>query len=62
MKRDKIIYWTTTILFAGFMLFSAIPNIMLDQASVDFIHVRWVTPSILFGLLALVKLPGVLPC
>lgn len=26
MKSTKIIYWTTTILFAGFMIFTAIPN------------------------------------
>lgn len=38
MKKDKIIYWVTTVLFAGFMLLSAIPNIMIDQNSLDFIH------------------------
>ncbi|MBN8576727.1 MAG: DoxX family protein [Cytophagales bacterium] len=38
MKKDNIIYWVTTVLFAGFMLFSAIPNIMLDQNSIEFIH------------------------
>jgi hypothetical protein len=26
-KSTKLIYWITTALFAGFMIFSAIPNI-----------------------------------
>ncbi|MBX2914590.1 MAG: DoxX family protein [Cyclobacteriaceae bacterium] len=38
MKKDKIIYWVSTVLFAGFMLLSAIPNIIVDQNSLDFIH------------------------
>jgi hypothetical protein len=37
MKSTKIIYWTTTILFAGFMIFSAIPNIAQSQEAVTFI-------------------------
>lgn len=31
MKKTKIIYWVVTILFVGFMLTSAIPNIMIDE-------------------------------
>lgn len=37
MKTTKIIYWTSTILFAGFMAFSAIPDIMMSADAVDFI-------------------------
>ena len=37
MKSTKIIYWTTTILVAGFMLFSAIPDIMMVEEAVTFI-------------------------
>ncbi len=37
MKSTKIIYWTTTILFAGFMIFSAIPNIAQSEEAVTFI-------------------------
>jgi len=33
MKSTNIIYWTTTILFAAFMIFSAIPNIMVTEDS-----------------------------
>lgn len=58
MKRDKIIYWTTTILFAGFMLFSAIPNIMLDQASVDFIHVQMGYPEYFIRFIGVCKAAG----
>ena len=37
MKSAKIIYWVTTILFAGFMIFSAIPNALQTQESIQFI-------------------------
>lgn len=36
MKRIKLVYWITTILFAGFMLFTAIPDIMLSKDAVTF--------------------------
>lgn len=35
MKTINTIYWISTILFAGFMLFSAIPNIMVTQETKD---------------------------
>ena len=37
MKKTNTIYWILTGLFAGFMLFSAIPNIMVNEESVKFI-------------------------
>lgn len=37
MNRTKIIYWTCTILFAGFMLFSAIPDILVVDAAKEFL-------------------------
>lgn len=37
MKKTKIIYWTTTILFAGFMLFSAMPDLLMLPDAVAFI-------------------------
>lgn len=33
MKSIKIIYWTSTGLFAAFMLFSAIPDIMMVEGA-----------------------------
>lgn len=32
------IYWTCTILFAGFMTFSAIPDFLMDPNAVEFIR------------------------
>jgi hypothetical protein len=37
MKKIKIIYWTTTLLFALFMTFTAIPDILLADDAVAFI-------------------------
>ncbi|RZL11985.1 MAG: DoxX family protein [Pedobacter sp.] len=37
MKSTKIIYWTTTILFAAFMAFTAIPDILMSEEAVKFI-------------------------
>src|SRR5688572_12245578 len=37
MKKTKIIYWTCTILFAGFMTFTAIPDILKAEEAVKFI-------------------------
>lgn len=37
MKSTKIIYWICTVLFAGFMIFSAIPNITQSPEAVKFI-------------------------
>lgn len=37
MKKSKIIYWVATILFGGFMIFSAIPNIAMQAEAVKFI-------------------------
>ncbi|MCW3103455.1 MAG: DoxX-like family protein [Bacteroidetes bacterium] len=36
MKKTKIIYWILTGLFAAFMLFSAIPDIICSKEAVDF--------------------------
>jgi len=37
MKTTKIIYWASTILFAGFMAFTAIPDILMSEDAVAFI-------------------------
>ena len=38
MKRIKIIYWTVTILFAAFMIFTAIPDILMAPDAVTFMN------------------------
>lgn len=37
MNKQVIIYWVTTILFAGFMMFSAVPDILLTEQAKQFI-------------------------
>jgi hypothetical protein len=37
MKNAKNIYWTSTILFAGFMAFTAVPDIILMEDAKQFI-------------------------
>jgi DoxX-like protein len=36
MKKIKIIYWIITGLFAAFMLFTAIPDIIMDPEAIKF--------------------------
>lgn len=36
MKKIKIAYWIVTVLFAGFMIFTAIPDIMIIPEAVKF--------------------------
>lgn len=38
MKTNKIIYWTTTVIFAVFMAFTAVPDVMLVPDAVTFMH------------------------
>lgn len=37
-KTNNILYWVFTLLFAGLMIFSAVPNIMSNQQSIDVFH------------------------
>ena len=57
MKTTKIIYWTTTALFAGFMTFSAIPNILLaDEAKTFITHLGY--PVYFIPFIGVAKLLG----
>jgi hypothetical protein len=38
MKKTKIIYWTVTILFAAFMTFTAVPDVLMSPDAVKFIN------------------------
>ena len=38
MKKTKIFYWIFTIIFSGLMIFSAVPSIATNQASIQLIH------------------------
>ena len=37
MKQIKLFYWITTVLFGGFMLFSAVPDILMVPEAKAFI-------------------------
>jgi hypothetical protein len=57
MKSTKIIYWTTTVLFAGFMIFSAIPDIFMDSEAKKFMaHLGY--PEYIMPFIGMAKLLG----
>lgn len=58
MKKTKILYWVFTILFAAFMLFSAFPNITVNQQSID-IFTQLGYPTYLIPFIGWLKLMGV---
>lgn len=60
MKKTNIVYWVTTILFGGFMLSTAIPNIIIDQSSIDLISTQLHYPQYIIPFLGIAKLLGAL--
>jgi len=58
MKTTNIIYWTTTILFGGFMLFTAIPNVLVDENSVNLISTMLGYPEYMIPFLGVAKTLG----
>lgn len=58
MKKVKIWYWIITIIFAGFMIFTAIPNIISDKGSIDLINGVLGFPKYLIPFLGIAKLIG----
>lgn len=58
MKRTKIIYWVVTGLFAVFMIFSSIENIMMTDGSVDLIATQLQFPRYLIPFLGWAKIVG----
>lgn len=60
MKKTNIIYWTSTILFGGFMLFSAIPDIMVVPEAVDFVTTKLGYPKYIIAFLGVAKTLGVI--
>jgi hypothetical protein len=57
MKRIKITYWVSTVLFAGFMLFTAIPNI-LGNADSAALFTSLSMPLYMQGFIGVAKLLG----
>ena len=60
MKKTNIYYWIFTGLFAAFMLFTAIPNIMLDKASVEMIGKQMGFPNYFIRFIGIAKVLGII--
>ncbi|OSZ78404.1 DoxX-like family protein [Chitinophagaceae bacterium IBVUCB1] len=56
MKKLNIAYWIVTILFAGFMIFSSIGNVMSDAQSVEMIHTQMGFPKYIIPFLGVAKI------
>lgn len=58
MKRIKIFYWVFTLLFVAMMLFSAIPNAMVDDQSVEIFHKQLGYPVYFIPFIGWAKIIG----
>jgi uncharacterized membrane protein YphA (DoxX/SURF4 family) len=58
MKKTNTLYWVSTALFAGFMLFSAIPDILVVQPAVEMVSNQLGYPKYLIPFLGVAKLLG----
>lgn len=58
LKRNRIIFWTSTGLFGAFMLSSAIPNILQTQEWVDIFNLLGY-PQYMLPFIGVAKLLGV---
>ena len=60
MKKTNIIYWVVTGLFAAFMVFSSIGNVIADEQSVAFINGHLGYPKYIIPFLGVAKILGVI--
>ncbi|MEO5564744.1 MAG: DoxX family protein [Chitinophagaceae bacterium] len=58
MKKTKILYWVITIIFAGFMIFTAIPNVMVDADSVNLVTTYLGYPKYFIPYIGIAKILG----
>ena len=58
MKKTKIIYWVFTIIFAGFMMFSAIPDILKVPSAIDLVSTHLSYPPYFLVFIGIAKLLG----
>jgi len=59
MKKINTIYWIITVLFGGFMMFSAIPDIIVVPDAVDFVSTKLGYPEYIIPFLGVAKFLGV---
>jgi hypothetical protein len=57
-KSINILYWVFTLLFSGLMIFSAVPNIITNQASVQLMHDFLGYPVYIIAFIGVAKLIG----
>jgi hypothetical protein len=60
MKKTKILYWVFTGLFGGFMLFSAIPDLMVAPEAITLITDTLGYPKYFILYLGIAKVLGVI--
>ena len=58
MKKTNILYWVFTVLFAGFMIFSAIPDALVTQDAIKIVHDFLGYPVYIIGFIGIAKLLG----
>ena len=56
MKKLNIAYWVVTGLFAAFMIFSSVGNVMSDPQSVEMIHTQMGFPKYIIPFLGVAKI------
>jgi len=60
MKKVNIIYWIFTILFAGLMLYTALPDVTVSKQSVDFTHGLLGYPKYFIPFIGTAKVLGII--
>ena len=58
MKKSNLLYWIITGLFAAFMIFTAIPNILVSPESVALISTGLGYPQYFIPFIGVAKLVG----
>lgn len=58
MNRNKIIYWTLTVLFAGFMIFSSYGGVKPEPQTIQFLHDMLGYPVYFIQFISLAKIAG----
>ncbi len=60
MKKIKTLYWIFTILFGGFMIFSAIPDALSSADAVQLMHDQLGYPLYIIPFIGVAKILGAL--
>ncbi len=58
VKTTNILYWIFTIIFAGLMIFSAVPNVGPNEQSIEIFHKGLGYPIYFIQLIGIAKIIG----